>query len=181
MKVCDNASVGVIVKNAAGEYLMFERATFPPGVAPAAGHVDEHGTVEEAARAEVHEELGLTVDFLMRVGGGWRRNRCRRQPGPRGIGHQWTVFHATVTGDLNPSARETRNARWITADELQTLADRTATYARGALTDAQWAETPGIEPVWIAWLYDLWAIHLAPDDMTSIDQLATTGTNLKES
>ncbi|MDJ0342220.1 NUDIX hydrolase [Streptomyces sp. H10-C2] len=181
MKTCDNASVGVIIQNADGDYLMFNRATFPPGVAPAAGHVDEHGTVEDAARAEVHEELGLTVESLRPIADGWRDNRCRRNPGPRGVGHQWTVFHATVTGDLNPSTRETANVRWIPAADLQALADRTSAYARGGLTNEEFAAAPGIEPVWITWLYEVGVIHLEIGELTRIDRLAAAGGNPKES
>ncbi|MFC1410482.1 NUDIX hydrolase [Streptacidiphilus sp. N1-12] len=160
MKVCDNTSVGVIITNAAGDYLMFDRATFPPGTAPAAGHVDTHGTFEDAARAEVEEELGLHVESLTVVAGGWRNNRCRRLPGPRGTGHRWKVYTATTSGDLNPSTRETRNVRWIAAADLQDLADRTAAYARGDLAVQDFTANPGLEPVWALWLHSLHAITI---------------------
>jgi hypothetical protein len=64
MKTCDNTSVGIVITDHQSRYLMFDRATFPPGTAPAAGHIDDHGTAEDAARAEVEEELGLTVTGL---------------------------------------------------------------------------------------------------------------------
>lgn len=60
-KPCDHMSVGVLIQNDAGEYLMFERATAPAWIAPPAGHVDDHGEAEDAARAEMSEEVGLTV------------------------------------------------------------------------------------------------------------------------
>jgi 8-oxo-dGTP pyrophosphatase MutT (NUDIX family) len=180
MKTCDNTSVGVIITNAAGDYLMFERATFPPGVAPVAGHVDTHGTVRDAAEAEVREEVGLTVVSLSEITSGWRNNRCRRLPGPRGVGHQWTVFHAVVTGDLAPSVRETRNVRWIPAADLQALADRTSAYAFGFVTDADFAARPGLEPVWGQWLDAAGAIDLSPGELRNIDRLANTTTS-KES
>lgn len=113
MKTCDNTSVGIVITDHQGRYLMFDRATFPPGTAPAAGHIDDHGTAEDAGRAEVEEELGLTVTGLTHVTGGWRDNPCRRLPGARSTGHrhEWTVYRATVTGDLTPSAHETKNVR----------------------------------------------------------------------
>jgi len=175
-KTCDNTSVGVIITNAAGEYLMFDRNTFPSGVAPVAGHVDTHGTLRQAAEAEVREEVGLVVLSLTEVATGWRNNRCRRQPGPRGIGHQWTIYRAIVTGDLDPSERETRNARWINHSDLQTLAERTSTYARGGLTDAQFAKAPGLEPVWVQWFYEAAAIELEPGELRLIDQIANATT-----
>jgi len=180
MKVCDNTSVGVIVTNGRGDYLMFDRATFPPGTAPAAGHIDDHGQPVDAARAEVAEELGLTVVTLEEVAGGWRNNRCRRLPGRRGVGHLWTVYRATVTGDLDPSVRETNNVRWLPADSLQSLADRTAEHAHGRLTGAEFTDRPGLEPVWVQWLADTGAIRLDAEDLTAIDLLAAVGTHLKE-
>ncbi|MFF9310107.1 NUDIX hydrolase [Streptomyces sp. NPDC014748] len=172
MKVCDNTSVGVVITTDAGDFLMFDRATFPPGVAPAAGHIDDHGTAEDAARAEVEEELGLTVTALTHVTGWWRNNRCRRLPGPRGTGHEWTVYQASVTGTLSPSTRETRNVRWLGRQELQDLADRTVAYAAGRLTDPEFTAMPGIEPVWVQWFANLGVLDITPDDLRQIDQKA---------
>jgi 8-oxo-dGTP pyrophosphatase MutT (NUDIX family) len=70
-KICDNTSVGVIITNEANEFLMFERATFPPGLAPVAGHVDTHGTLRQAAETEVREEVGLTVVTLTETAANW--------------------------------------------------------------------------------------------------------------
>lgn len=172
MRVCDNTSVGIVVVDDRGRHLMFDRATFPPGTAPAAGHIDDHGTAEDAARAEVEEELGLTVTGLTHVTGWWRNNRCRRHPGPRGVGHEWTVFQASITGQLAPSARETKNVRWVDPAVLQELADRTIAYAQGQLTDADFAAGPGIEPVWMQWLANLAAISVTPDQLQQIEGVA---------
>jgi 8-oxo-dGTP pyrophosphatase MutT (NUDIX family) len=173
-KICDNTSVGVIITNDRNEFLMFDRNTFPPGTAPVAGHVDTHGTAREAAEAEVREEVGLTIASLSEITTCWRHNRCRRLPGPRGVGHQWTIFHAVVSGNLDPSERETRNARWIPRDDLQALADRTSAYARGGLSDEKFAEHPGIEPVWVHWLWEEGVISLQPGELARIDLLANT-------
>jgi 8-oxo-dGTP pyrophosphatase MutT (NUDIX family) len=176
VKICDNTSVGIIITNAVGAYLMFDRATFPPGVAPAAGHIDDHGTAEDAARAEVEEELGLHVTAITQRTGGWRNNRCRRHPGWRGTGHEWTVYQAAVSGNLTPSARETRNVRWIEPDELQVLADRTVAYAHGRLADDEFAAAPGIEPVWMRWLDYTGALAVTPDELVQVERLAAAGT-----
>ncbi|WEH37863.1 NUDIX hydrolase (plasmid) [Streptomyces sp. AM 4-1-1] len=171
MKTCDNASVGIVITDRHGRYLIFDRATFPVGASPAAGHIDDHGSAEDAGRAEVEEELGLTVTSLTRVTGGWRDNRCRRRPDARGTGHDWTVYQATVTGDLTPSARETKNVRWIAPDALQELADRTVAYAQGRVTDAEFEAAPGVEPVWMEWLADIAAIKVSPDDLLQVELL----------
>jgi len=59
--LCDNKSVGVIVQNDGGDILLLHRARFPFGMAPPAGHIDDHGSPEQAAVTEVFEEVGLTL------------------------------------------------------------------------------------------------------------------------
>jgi 8-oxo-dGTP pyrophosphatase MutT (NUDIX family) len=178
-KHCDNASVGVLIERD-GRWLMFERATPPVGIAPVAGHVfDEHESYVDAARAEVREELGLTVDtWELTRAGGWRNNQCRRRPGPLGTGHQWQVFNATVSGKLRPSRREARDPRWLDRAELQRLAERTAAYARGDTTALSFTASPGIEPVWAGFLTELRLIHLSSMELSAIEAVmsgATTG------
>ncbi|MFI6802974.1 NUDIX hydrolase [Streptosporangium canum] len=173
-EVCDHASVGVLITDEHGRHLMFDRAKPPAGCAPVAGHVDTHGDPERAARAEVAEEVGLTVTDLTQVTGGWRPNRCRRPvAASRQIGHHWTIYRATVAGDLAPSADETRNARWLDTVQLQQLTDRTAAYARSELADAEFAQAPGIEPVWVWWLHVLGIVNVAETDLSRIEDLAT--------
>lgn len=173
-KRCDNASVGVLITDSRKRWLMLERATYPAGIAPAAGHVfDDHDGYEQAARAEVVEELGLTVATLELLPvGGWRPNRCRRATGPRGVGHQWQIYRATVTGTLTPSSRETRGARWLTGDDLQRLASWTAYYALGRASSREFCDEPGIEPVWVRFLLELDLIRMDPADLVNVERLA---------
>ena len=62
-KNCDNKSVGVIIQNPEGEVALLRRAKFPVGMAPVAGHVDEHGSPEQAAIDEAAEEVGLHISL----------------------------------------------------------------------------------------------------------------------
>lgn len=156
MKVCDNASVGVLIERK-NRFLMFERQTFPPGIAPPAGHIDDHGSVELAAVAEVYEEVGLEAFDLTRLWSGWLDNRCRR---PGGHGHHWTVFQASADGSLNLGKREAANAAWLTRDRLQILANRTV------LRSAR----PGLEPVWCVLLHQVGVIRLAPGELDIVAQ-----------
>lgn len=169
---CDNTSVGVLISDGAGRWLVFDRNTPPAGVAPAAGHVDDHGGWEAAAVAEVREELGLNITSLREIAHGWRDNACRRSAGGRGTGHSWKIYLAEVTGELAPSQRETRNARWLTTAELQELAGRTAAYAAGGMSAAQFAAAPGIEPVWVRWLADAQVIRVTHADAAATERLA---------
>ena len=172
-KVCDNTSVGVIITDPEGRHLLFTRATPPAGVAPSAGHIDDHGTPEDAARAEVHEETGLTVTTLTPLINRWRHNVCRRQHGGYGPGHEWTIYRAVVTGELKTDPREARDARWYTSEELQTLAERTARHANGWTSTADFTAEPGIEPVWADFLHELGLINLPAADLWAINRLAS--------
>lgn len=171
-KPCDHMSVGVLIQNDAGEYLMFERATAPAGIAPPAGHIDDHGEAEDAARSEMSEEVGLTVAELTRIARTWRANQCRRPITEETPGHFWYLYQATVTGDLAPSIREVRRPRWLTADQVQALANRTVDYARGLIADEQFAACPGLEPVWVGLLATAWIITVDGGDLALVDELA---------
>lgn len=173
--VCDNASVGVLIFDGQGRLLLIERGRWPWGWAPVAGHVyDEHDSTEAAAYAEADEEVGLHLEHLEEVAGGWRTNRCRR-PVAEGapVGHQWTLYRATATGEPHTTA-EARSVRWAPPAELQSLADRTAAHARGDLTAEEFAAAPGLEPVWVYWLNVLGLITVVADDLDSIETLTET-------
>ncbi|MER7129704.1 NUDIX domain-containing protein [Streptosporangium saharense] len=171
--VCDHTSVGVVIRDDHGRYLLIERARHPHAWAPVAGHIDDHGDPETAARQEVAEETGLTVERLLHLTGGWRPNRCRRLV-RRQPGHHWTVYSAVVTGDLSPSAEETRGARWVTPDELQALTDRATAYARGEVTEEDWSAAPGLEAVWAYWLAQRSLITVTPEDLQHLEVLAAS-------
>ncbi|MGI5330954.1 NUDIX hydrolase [Actinomadura nitritigenes] len=151
-KACDGHSVGVIIVNAAGQVLIGDR-TDGAGAAPIAGHVyDAHPSPRAAARAEVFEEVGLTVTTLTEITSGYRANRCKRGDGPTGPGHTWYIYRARAAGQLDVDPGSYSNVRWADADELRALTERTIAYARGRVEAAEWADRPGIELVWVLWL-----------------------------
>ncbi|MDB5184507.1 MAG: hydrolase [Candidatus Saccharibacteria bacterium] len=161
MKNCDNMSVGVIIQSPEGAFALLERARFPIGIAPPAGHIDEHGQPEQAAVNEVQEELGLVIALngLQNTVIQGRRvnNQCRR---PGGTHHSWWIYEATkYSGNLVPDAEETRGANWYAPDQLQALADRTKAFQAGQLSQKDWEANPGLEPVWFDFFTELGYVH----------------------
>ena len=156
-KYCDNHSVGVILTNENDELALLTRGRFPIGIAPPAGHIDEHGSPEQAAIDEVMEEVGvrLSLESLHKTIIRTRRveNICRRIGGDH---HVWTIYHAAVAqAELHPDPDETRGAAWYSQDEVQKLADRTRKYRMGVVNQREWVRQPGIEPVWVDFFAEL--------------------------
>ncbi len=177
MKVCDNEVVGALVEDPRGRLLLITRATYPSGRAPLCGHRDDHGDWIAAAVAETFEEAGLTVDTLTPFMLSWMPNRCRRVPGPIGVGHNWTLFKATVTGDLSLNPEEASAAAWYSQEQLQELADRTVAYCKGQVPEEQWQADPGLEPAWVvllsmpSWTTG-WPIRVEPRDRAAVVSVA---------
>ena len=157
MKNCDNKSVGVIIQSPEGEFALLKRARFPIGIAPPAGHIDEHGLPEQAAVIEVQEELGLVIAInrLRNTVIQDRRvdNLCRR---PGGDHHNWWVYESNeYSGELAPNADETQGADWHNPDQLQALADRTKAFQTGQVGQEEWQTSPGLEEIWLDFFTEL--------------------------
>ncbi len=156
-KTCDHTSVGVVIRDAQGRFLLLKRARFPVGIAPPAGHIDDHGSAEQAALDEVQEELGLTIkpEDLHWTAIRDRRidNQCRRTDGTY---HVWTVYKAeTFTGQLKPSADETKGAAWYTSNQVKALIAGTKNYETGNVAEEDWEANPGMEPIWASFFAEL--------------------------
>ncbi len=172
-KDCDNRSVGVIITDRDDRLLLITRATPPFGRAPVAGHHDQHGSADAAAYAEVHEETGLTVTRLtLAVPAQWHGNVCRRRPGPRGIGHTWTIFSAEVTGTVELDPEAAHDAAWYTRAQLQHLSDRTVHHALGMITEDAFTRQPGLQPIWIAFFTALGLVAVDDEAAAAVTALA---------
>lgn len=156
-KECDNRSVGVIINNSDGEIVLLKRARFPVGYAPPAGHVDDHGSAEQAAVDEVEEEVGLHISLGGLVATVIQertvQNTCRR---PGGDHHVWDVFMTEeFDGELTPNFDEAKTADWYDEAQLQELAQRTRAYQAGEIDEAEWEKNPGLEEIWLDFLTEL--------------------------
>src|SRR3989344_7546233 len=98
-KICDNKSVGIIVRKD-GKLLMIERKKYPFGFALPAGHQDGDSPEKTAAK-ELSEEAGLMAENLEKRLEVSFNNPCRRDGGTY---HDWTIFEASRWhGELKPS------------------------------------------------------------------------------
>lgn len=150
-KICDNKSVGMLVwKN--NNLLLIERKKFPFGFAPPAGHIDKDNTFEASAVRELKEEVGLDGQEIKLLIEGRKENVCRREGGSW---HYWKIYQATVSGEINRSEDETKQANFYNKDDLLLLASKTEKFNHGEISQADWEESPGLEPVWYEWLKEL--------------------------
>jgi 8-oxo-dGTP pyrophosphatase MutT (NUDIX family) len=156
-KLCDHTSVGVIIRDDRGRFLLLKRAIFPVGIAPPAGHIDTHGSPAQAAIAEVAEEVGLVIapkdlhETIIQ-----KRQTFLPCSRPEGDWHAWWIYTANhYSGELRPDKRETKGAEWYSGEQLQALADRTRAFQAGQIPAAQYQDEPGLEPVWIGFFLEL--------------------------
>lgn len=133
MKPCDHKSVGILVWRKE-KLLLIERKKPPYGWAPPAGHVDDFGSYEAAANAELREEVGLKALQIELIAEGRKENWCRRG----GKWHYWKIFVAKTAGVPVRSLTETRNLEWYDEHQLRTK-----------LLCGQ------IEQVWVEWFSEI--------------------------
>ncbi|NYI95914.1 ADP-ribose pyrophosphatase YjhB (NUDIX family) [Streptomonospora nanhaiensis] len=171
---CCGTSVGVIVTDKADNLLMITRGWFPVGVAPVAGHIaDEHTDPMAALVAEVREETGLDAISRREVWRGWLPNVCASPPASI-PGHHWVLAVAGVSGALAPDPVETRGAAWYTPAQVCELASRTLAYARGEISDQEFEESPGLEPVWLELLHAAGRLEVTQTGRALARRLYTT-------
>jgi len=143
--------VGILVYRG-GKLLLIERRKPPFGFAPPAGHVDGRNSFEEAAAAELFEEVGLKATELRLVAEGRKNNPCRR---PNGSWHFWKIYQASTVGKLRSGTKEVKSITWCSHENLLDLANRTKEYTLGDVSEESWTKMPGLEPVWLEWAEDL--------------------------
>lgn len=146
-KKCDNKSVGLIIKDKDGRFLLNQRLKFPPGWAPPAGHLDGD-TFDGSVVRETKEEVGLDVLNYKLVLDRKFDNHCSRDGGSW---HHWQVYEAVEwEGDIKLAEGEIKNKKplWVSEGELKRLVERTIAYLLGSISESDWEANPGLEIVW---------------------------------
>jgi ADP-ribose pyrophosphatase YjhB (NUDIX family) len=114
-------SVGAIIKNEKGEYLLIDRLKKPFGFACPAGHVDEGETPLIAIIREVEEETGLKPLVIEETEIG-DCSDAPKEACSRGIvNHVWYLYNVTASGELVVKADEVKSIGWYSIDKIKTL------------------------------------------------------------
>lgn len=137
-KWCTYRTVGAIIRNPAGEILLFNRGTYPFCIAGPAGHCDDGDAPQVAIEKEIREEVGLEVLCLQEITQLWCASRCRRRHTGE-PGHWWTFYHASCLGEVRESQREVSGkARFYTESEIKSLMQSTARGSKRNALDEPW-------------------------------------------
>lgn len=109
-------SAGVLLRNPAGEYLLFRRTRFPDGMTIPAGHVGPGEAPDAAARRELWEETSIRADVLQLLGeDSIVEDSCRRGADA----HHWHTFLVHATGDEEVTINsEGTEPVWLSPSEL---------------------------------------------------------------
>ncbi len=150
VKVCDNKSVGMIIRKGK-DILLIERRKPPFGFAPPAGHLDGD-TFDHSALREAEEEVGLKSKNIKLLTEGRKENRCRRSGGNW---HYWKIYEIKTEGEIQRSEEETKQAGWFNIEQIKNLASKTQRYLDGQISESEWQGSPGLEPVWYEWFKEL--------------------------
>ncbi len=131
-------SVGAVIKDGKGKFLLIDRKNPPYGFAGVAGHVDEGEDYLTAFFREVREESGLRVVMYDRK---FREeivnNTCKR-----GVSvHYWYLFECFCKGKIRIEKSGAKSIGWYSKEEVR-----------------QMAREKKLEPVWEYWFRKLGVI-----------------------
>jgi len=114
-------SVGAIVTNDEGKYLLIDRLKQPFGFACPAGHVDEGEHPVTAIMREVEEETGLIpwrIESISLEG----FTDAPNEACSRGVkNHVWDLYYVRGTGELIFKADEVKSIGWYSIEQIREL------------------------------------------------------------
>lgn len=109
-------SAGILLRNPAGEYLLFRRTKFPDGLTIPAGHIGPGEAPDAAARRELWEETSIRGDVFQLLGeDSIVGDSCRRGSDA----HHWHTFLVQAKGDEEVTINgEGTEPVWLSPPEL---------------------------------------------------------------
>ncbi len=115
--LCPRGSVGAIVQDESGNFLVLRRKAYPPGLAFVAGHREGEERPEQTLVRELYEESGITADAYTLVLHQTFPNPCKS-----GFhAHEWWVYEVSAW-DGTPSLQEPDKhefVRFMSPHEIQ--------------------------------------------------------------
>jgi len=114
-------SVGAIIRDGDGRYLVQYRLKHPVGLAMPAGHINEGESPEAALRREILEETGLRVERAELCFHDSFRTPCAKNHN----GHEWWVYNVEVSG--TPERKEPTKhefLKFMSVDEMRPYIER---------------------------------------------------------
>lgn len=127
--LCPRGSVGAVIRDTEGRFLVLYRKTFPQGLAFVAGHGEAGEDPKMSLKREVAEEAGISVKECALVLHETFENPCKNGFGS----HEWWVFEIT-SWEGNPQVMEPDKhafVRFMRPEEI-----------------LRYAETGDIDPAW---------------------------------
>ena len=114
-------SVGAIIKNDKGEYLLIDRLKQPFGFACPAGHVDENEDSVIAIIREVQEETGLNIQSIKKINiDDWKD--MPNEACSHGVNkHTWELYNITASGELVFKEDEVKSIGWYSVEQIKEL------------------------------------------------------------
>lgn len=131
-------SVGAVIQNKEGDFLLVDRMKPPYGFAGIAGHIDEGESIKSALYREIGEESKLQVRATALLAcEEVKNNFCNR-----GVKiHHWTLFRCRLQDENQIAQRnplEARSIGWYSEKQVR-----------------QMAREDRLEPVWEYWFRKL--------------------------
>jgi len=114
-------SVGAIVQNAGGLYLVQYRLKHPIGLAMPAGHIEENETPKVALHRELREETDVWINGSKLVFHETLQNPCPKDH----KFHEWWVYKASIVGKpqlLEPTKH--KFLEWMSLEEMLPYIER---------------------------------------------------------
>ncbi len=110
-------SVGAIIKRN-GKYLIMDRVFPPHGFSFVSGHVEKNQTPEQALKAEVKEESGLTLTKYKKI---INKKFLKFDRDSFHNGHYWYIYTCTANGKVKKYDHEAKSMRWYSKKQIKKL------------------------------------------------------------
>lgn len=114
-KKCSARSAGAIIRQGK-KILLLDRAFFPLGWAPPAGHINKNETPVRAIAREVKEETGLEVVKSRLI---LSKNNVSDKCVAGTEIHDWWIFECECRGKIKLSKKESKKFGWFTPEEIK--------------------------------------------------------------